>query len=114
MFLVVFTVGLWIDAEGAQVQSQEVGTSSLALPQLPFLSALSSNKVSGAAEAIMIPWGENLTYLNNMDSNILEQRHIDSCLPICRTLDLQSLEFYVEKKKNCIFVSILYFIFSIH
>lgn len=34
-----------------------------------------------------------------MDSNILEQRHIDSCLPICRTLGLQSLEFYVEKKE---------------
>lgn len=37
MFLVVFTVDLWMDGEGAQVQSQEAGASSLALPQLPFL-----------------------------------------------------------------------------
>lgn len=41
-----------------------------------------------------------------MDSDILEQTHIDSCLPICRILGFQSLEFYVEKEKNSIFVSV--------
>lgn len=34
MFLMVFTVDLWMDGEGAQVQE---GISSLALRQLPFL-----------------------------------------------------------------------------